>query len=74
MKRFCYLLTFLLTGFTLVANETSNCNTYLAATETTGEFYTVNLEPETVCPEGYQASETQTFISRNPNFICSAKR
>jgi len=76
MKRICFLLTFFLTGFSLVANQQSLRNTYLLACS--DGVYEINLEPkasgEALSEEAEETHFMQPGLAHAGNFICSIGR
>ena len=76
MKRICYLLTFFLTGFTLVANEKSHLNTNLFACN--AEVYQLTPEAKLDCRKSVEEAMNLSFFRRhtelNPAFICLAEK
>ena len=82
MKRLCYLLVLLLTGFTFAANEnkTSNQNFYLSCDGQTAQVLKVQLHQNLPGQNRLfkQNQQEQTVLSNtglplNQQFICSIK-
>jgi len=78
MKRICYLLVWLLTGFTLAANENSYQNSFLLCDGQTATIYQVRLDSRLpartlLAPRIAAAQEelSQAELTLNQRFICS---
>lgn len=76
MKRFCYLLTFFLTGFSIASNESSLSGNLLLTDAGTGALYKVELLPLPLCSEpGHPNADQRPGKTPLPNqpvaaFIC----
>ena len=76
MKRICFLLTFFLTGFSLVTNKESLRNTYLLACNE--EVYEIHLESKADSQELSEETSEAGFVhnsfAHTGNLICSISK